>query len=110
MYKSSGLRFAYGAKSIKALLCDLGRYSLCIQPVPRICSHNIYRLESVVRAYLLGALQQPFIPTGFLSEMFCRIGQAALEFACYNFQVREIDILMFIFLNLATDADLLASV
>ena len=40
MYNSTDLKFASGAKSTEALLCDLGRYDLHIQPVRRIRSHN----------------------------------------------------------------------
>ena len=58
MFNSVDLKFASGAKSTEALLCDLGRYDLHIQPVRRIRSHNVYSLASVARAYLLGALQQ----------------------------------------------------
>ena len=103
MYNSTDLKFASGAKSTEALLCDLDRYHLHIQPVCRIRSHSIYRLASVTRAYLLGALQQHCIPTSAIQNLFQRIIQNALEFACDQFEVGEIDTLVCVFLNFTPD-------
>ena len=105
MYNSTDLKFASGPKSTKALLCDLGRYHLHIQPVRRIRSHNIYSLASVARAYLLGALQRQKIPTRHIPDLFQSIDQNALEFACDQFEVGEIDTLVCVFLNFTPDED-----
>ena len=105
MYNSVDLKFASGAKSIEALLCDLGRYDLHIQPARRIRSHNVYSLASVARAYLLGALQQQNIPTSHIPDLFHRIDQNALDYACDQFEVGEIDTLICVFLSFTPDED-----
>ena len=105
MYNSTDLKFASGAKSTEALLCDLGRYDLHSQPVRRIRSHNIYSLASVPRAYLLGALQQQNIPTSHIPDLFQRIDQNALDYACDQFEVGKIDTLVCVFLNFTPDQD-----
>ena len=105
MYNSTDLKFSSGAKSTEALLCDLGRYDLHIQPLRRMRSHNIYSLTSVARAYLLGALQQQNIPTSHIPDLFQRIDQNALDYACDQFEVGEIDTLVCVFLNFTPDED-----
>ncbi|MDA0318829.1 MAG: hypothetical protein O3A90_06015 [Proteobacteria bacterium] len=105
MYNSVDLKFASGAKSTEALLCDLGRYDFFIQPVRRIRSHNVYNLASVARAYLLGALQQQNIPTSHIPDLFQRIDQNALDYACDQFETGEIDTLICVFLSFTPDED-----
>ena len=105
MFNSVDLKFASVAKSTEALLCDLGRYDLHIQPVRRIRSHNVYNLASVARAYLLGALQQQNIPTSHIPDLFQRVDQNALDYACDEFEVGAIDTLIVVFLSFTPDED-----
>ena len=103
MFNSVDLKFASGAKSTEALLCDLGRYDLHIQPVRRIRSHNVYNLASVARAYLLGALQQQNVPTSHVADMFERIDQTALDDAVTRFADGLLDKLLVVFLSFTPD-------
>ena len=69
----------------------------------RLRSHNVYNLASVARAYLLGALQQQNIPTSHIPDLFQRIDQNALDYACDEFEVGAIDTLIIVFLSFTPD-------
>ena len=103
MYTSIDLKFAAGAKSAEALLLDLSRYELNVQPKRKVNSRNLYDLSGVARCYLLHALQQQNVPTSHVSDMFGRIDQTALDDAVTRFEDGLLDKLLVVFLSFTPD-------